>query len=176
MVNPIAAPKVHPCRVCELVASPADVTIRLYDANLGYLPTDGAVEYLRAVGFGGTPRNLKAAALRHRHHVDQFIARDGATAPAHEGVTRIPAPIGNISWVDMNQGAMNVGAQATAILEARLRTAPDGIETKDLLGVVGVASAAASARAKAEMSGQIKRAEAFARLASGIKRPEPKDV
>jgi hypothetical protein len=173
MVNPVAAPKVHPCRVCDLVASPADVTIRLYDAQLNHLPEAGAIEYLQAVGMSGTQRNLRAMALRHRHHVDQFIARDGATAPAQEGVTRIPAPIGNVSWVDMNQSAMNVGAQATAILEARLRTAPDGIETKDLLGVVGVASSAASARAKAEMSGQIKRAEAFARLASGIKRPEP---
>jgi hypothetical protein len=173
MVNPLAAPKVHPCRVCDLVASPGDVTIRLYDSDLNWLPLDGAMEYLQSVGFAGTKRNLKAAATRHRYHVDKFIARNGDTAPAQENVTRIPAPVGNVGWVDVNQGVMGLGAQATAILEERLRTSPGEIETRDLLGVVSVGSSAASARAKAEMSGQIKRAEAFARLASGINRPEP---
>jgi hypothetical protein len=173
VVNPLAAPRIHPCKVCALVASPGDVTIRLYDAELHYLPLDGAIEYLRAVGFAGTLRNLKGAALRHRHHVDAFIARDGATAPAQEGVSRIPPPIGNVGWVDVNQGVMSVGAQATEILMARLRTKSDTIDTRDLVAIVGAGSSAAAARANAEMKGQIKRAEAFARLASGINRPEP---
>lgn len=172
-MNPAAAPRSEHCKVCALVAEPADVTIRLYDADLKYLPVEGAVSYLRSVGFGGTARNIKAAALRHRHHVDAFIERDGATAPAQPDVTRIPPPVGNVGWVDVNQGVMNLGAQAAMLLEERLRTNATAIDTKDMIAIVGAGSAAASMRANAEMKGQLRRAEAIAKLAAGFTQPDP---
>ena len=172
MVNPLAAPRVANCKVCTVVASPADVTIRLYAADLTHLPHAGAIEYLRSVGVPGRHTLLLTYIQRHRAHVDEFIARDGATAPAQEGVTRIPAPIGNVGWVDVNQGVMNVGASAATIIEERLRTKGDSLETKDLVLIMAAGSAAATTRAAAEMKGQIRRAEAFAKLASGFKRPE----
>ncbi len=172
-VNPLAAPKERKCRVCELVASPGDVTIRLYDPNLVPLPLDGAVEYLQAVGLAGTQRQLKAIALTHRRHVDRFIDRDGATAPAQEGVTKIPAPIGNVGWVDVNQGVMNTGAEAQHILLERIRSQGEIMDTKDLLGIMNAGATAATARASAEMKGQLRKAEALAKLASGFqKAPE----
>lgn len=172
-VNPLGAPKERKCRVCELVASPGDVTIRLYDPSLAHLPFEGAVEYLQAVGLSGTKRQLTAIAMSHRRHVDKFIAREGAVAPADGTTTRIPAPIGDIGWVDVNQGVMNTGAQAQQLLIERLRTQGDAMDTKDLLGIMNAGASAATARASAEMKGQLRKAEALAKLASGFqKAPE----
>lgn len=172
-VNPLGAPKERRCRVCELVASPGDVTIRLYGPDFAHLPLDGALEYLQAVGLSGTRRQIMAVALSHRRHVDKFIARGGVVAPADEGVSRIPAPIGNIGWVDVNQGVMNTGAQAQHILLERIRTQGEVMDTKDLLGIMNAGATAATARASAEMKGQLRKAEALAKLASGFqKAPE----
>jgi len=173
VANPLAAPRVANCKVCTLVASPADVTIRLYDRDLTHLPPVGAVEYLRAVGITGKTQTLGQYARRHRDHIDEFIARDGATAPATENVTRIPAPIGNVGWVDVNQGVMSAGAEATAILTERIRTRGAEMETKDLTAIMNSGSTAATMRASAEMKGQLRRAEAMAKLASGFVKPIP---
>lgn len=174
MVNPLAAPRVANCKVCREVASPADVTIRLYDRDLAHLPTVGAVEYLRSVGIAEPTRDtLLKYARRHRDHIDEFIARDGATAPATENVTRVPAPVGNVGWVDVNQGVMSAGAEATAILTERIRTMGQEMDTKDLVSVMNAGSTAATMRASAEMKGQLRRAEAMAKLASGFRKPIP---
>jgi len=172
-VNPLAAPRVRPCRVCRDVASPGDVTIRLYDRDLSHLPAVGAIEYLQGVGFSGSRRTLAGAVERHRKHVDEFLARDGATAPAQDGVTRIPAPVGDVGWVDVNQGVMSAGAEATAILTDRIRTAGVDMATKDLTAIMNSGASAATMRAAAEMKGQLRRAEALSKLASGYKRPTP---
>jgi len=171
VVNPLAAPRLANCKVCREVASPADVTIRLYDRDLTHLPTVGAVEYLRSVGISGTTDVIGKYARRHRRHIDEFIARDGATAPSMENVTRVPAPVGNVAWVDVNQGVMSAGAEATAILTERIRTQGQEMATKDLMSVMNAGSSAATMRASAEMKGQIRRAEAIARLASGFVKP-----
>jgi hypothetical protein len=160
--------------VCDLIAVPADVTIRLYDEQLNPLPLDAAIEYLRAVGFAGTQRNLKANALRHRRHVDRFIARAGAVAPAQileEGLSRLPAPIANAKWVDVNQAVLNTGLQASEIIAARLRTDADAIEVRDLVAIQASGSAAASKRAELELKGLLRRGESIARIAAGIDRP-----
>ena len=174
-VNPTHAPRQRTCRVCTLVAVPEDVTIRLYDRELEHLPLDGAAEYLSAVGLAGTERQLKAIATIHRRHVDRYILHSGASAPAQitEGLSRIAAPIGDVSWVDVNQGVMAAGAQATAVLAQRLRTEPEQFENRDLVAVMAVGGSAATMRANAEMKGQIRRAEAYAKLASGLRRPNP---
>lgn len=174
MVNPTLAPRVSACRVCQLVAVPGDVTLRLYDEQLQHVPVDAAIEYLRAVGFAGAQRNLKANALRHRHHVDQFIAHQGAISPAQiveDGVTRLAPTLEKARWVDVNQRVMDTGLQASEIIAERLRTKADGIEIKDLVAIAASGSAAASKRAELEMKGQLRKAEALARIASGIDRP-----
>ena len=175
-INPTHAPRLTTgCRVCKEVASPGDVTIRLFDAQLNHLPLKGAVDYLRSVGMTGFERNIRAAAVQHRRHVDAFIAREGAIAPAQiaEGLSRVAPPMGPVGWVDVNQDVMSVGSAATALIAERLRSDPFEIPIKDLVSVMNAGSSAATMRASAEMKGQLRRAEALARLASGFKRPDP---
>jgi|GEM_PF-4283248 len=170
MVNPVLAPRQPKCPVCTLVASPEDVTLRLYDPNLEHLPTDGAVGYLREVGIEGTIRSLKAKALTHRRHVDRFIDNGGAVAPGHteDGIVRIPPPMGNASWVDVNQTGMDLGAQAAQLIASRMGNMEDG----DLIKVARIGQAAAETRATLELKGQIRRNEQIARLASGLRKPK----
>lgn len=170
-VNPMLAPRVATCRICKEVASPSDVTIRLYDRDLTPLPVAGAVEYLQSIGFSGSKRTFAGLAVTHRKHVDAFIARDGAIAPAQ--ITRIPAPVGDVGWVDVNQHVMTAGDLAAALLAERVRTQGDEMATKDLTAIMNSGSTAAAMRASAEMKGQLRKAEALAKLASGFqKAPE----
>lgn len=170
-INPILAPRKRSCRVCELVAMPEDVTIRLYSPELDWLPLEGAIEYLQAVGLTGTSRQLSALALTHRRHVDKFIAGDGAVAPAERPGGRLPAPIGRTTWVDVNQSGMNIGQTAASILAERMES-PSEVETKDLISIANLGQSAASKRADMEMKGQLRRAEALAQIASGFRKPE----
>lgn len=174
MVNPAAAPRVSACRVCQLVAVPGDVTLRLFDEELNLVPLDAAVEYLRAVGFAGTNRQIQAFALTHRRHVEKFIEHAGAVAPAQiveDGLSRLPVASEKARWVDVNQRVMDTGMQASEIIAQRLRDAPQGIEIRDLVAIQASGSAAASKRAELEMKGQLRKAEALARIASGLDRP-----
>lgn len=163
------------CLACGAIASPGDLTIRLFDAQLNHLPLKGAVEYMRMVGMTGAERNLRSAAVRHRRHVDEFIDREGAIAPAQiaEGLSRVAPPMGPVAWVDVNQDVMSVGSAATALIAERIRLGGEEMETKDLISVMNAGSSAATMRASAEMKGQLRKAEALARLASGFKRPDP---
>ena len=173
-LNPTLAPRVSACRVCQLVAVPGDVTLRLFDEDLNLLPMEAACEYLRAVGFAGTVRQINAFALTHRRHVEKFIAHQGAIAPAQivaEGVSRLAAPIEKAGWVDVNQAVMNTGMQASDIIAGRLRAIPDLIEVRDLVAIQASGSAAASKRAELELKGLLKRGESIARIAAGIDRP-----
>jgi hypothetical protein len=171
VVNPTLAPRQPKCRACALVATIEDLTIRLYDPELNPLPVAGAVEYLRAVGLSGTNRQLQAIALSHRRHVDKWMERGGAIAPAQiaEGVSRIPQPIGNTGWVDLTQRGMDAGSEALRIIAERMRTG--AMEDKDVIAVAKLGQVAASKRADLELKGALKRAESIARLASGIARP-----
>lgn len=173
MVNPAAAPRSPRCRVCELVAVPADVTIRLYDPELRPLPLEGAVEYLQAVGLTGTKRQIQAIALTHRHHVDQWVRAGGAVAPAQaDGVSRLPPPPSNARWVDVNQQVMNTGLQASELIAERLAVTPDLIEMRDLVAIQAGGHAAAAKRADLEMKGVLRQQQAMARLAAGLDEPE----
>ncbi len=172
--NPTLAPREARCQVCQLVAVPGDVTLREFDENLNPLPLDAAVDYLRAVGFAGTQRNIKAAALRHRRHVEKFVEHQGAIAPAQiveDGVTRLAPSSTKASWVDVNQRVMDTGMQASEIIAERLRTNAAAIEVRDLVAIQASGSAAASKRAELELKGLLKRGESIARLAAGIQRP-----
>jgi hypothetical protein len=160
------APREARCAVCTLVASPEDVTIRLYEQDtLEHLPTDAAIMYLRRVGLEGTARQLKAKVLRHRHHVDQFLAGPGHVAPAQivEGLTRIERPP-PASWLDSNQEGINMGMAALGLLAAQLPR----LDSKDLIAVAKLGQTATIARATLESKGEIKRAERIAALASGF--------
>lgn len=170
-MNPVLAPRQPKCPVCTLVASPEDVTIRLFGPDLTHLPTEGAVAYLRDVGLEGTIRQLQAKVLVHRRHVDRFLEAGGAVAPAKlvEGVSRIRPPVGDTRWVDVNQQGMDIGATAMQILAARL----DALEPRELIAVANLGQAAAAKRADLEVKGHLRKAEQLARLAAGIRRPEP---
>lgn len=170
-MNPVEAPRHPKCRVCTLVAVPQDVTIRLYDPELAHIPLEGAVEYLRAVGLSGTNRQLQAMAITHRRHVDKWMERGAAVAPAliEQGVQRIAAPIGDTRWVDLNQSGMDLGAQANAKLRERIATG--GMEDKDLVSIARMGQGAAKTRAELEMKGALKRAQEIAKLASGFSKP-----
>lgn len=172
-LNPTLAPRVSACRVCQLIAVPGDVTLRLFGADLNPLPLEAAVEYLRASGLAGTNRQLSAFALTHRRHVEKFIEHEGAIAPAQiveDGVTRLAPSPDKSRWVDVNQAVMDTGMKASEIIAQRLRT-PDSIEIKDLVAIQASGAAAASKRAELEMKGLLKRGESIARLAAGIQRP-----
>jgi len=173
-VNPTLAPRVSACRVCQLVAVPGDVTLRLFDEELAPVPLDAAIEYLRATGFAGTTRQLQAFALTHRRHVEQFIEHDGAISPAQiiePGTTRLPVAPEKARWVDVNQRVMDTGMQASEIIAQRLRDNAEGIEVRDLVAIQASGSAAASKRAELEMKGALKMAQATARIAAGLDRP-----
>lgn len=171
-MNPVLAPRNAKCRCCQLVATIEDVTIRLYDPELNPLPVIGAVEYLRSVGLTGTNRQLQAFALSHRRHVDKWLERGAAIAPADlaDGVSRIPAPMGNTRWLDVNQQGMDIGAQAATLLIDRMQSG--GMEDKDLISVAKLGQNAAMTRATLELKGAIKRKAMELQLASGFKRPE----
>ena len=145
--------------------------MRLYDPELNILPFTGAVEYLRSVGISGTTRQLQAMVEAHRRHVEKFIARGAQVAPAQiaEGVSRIPPPMGDTRWVDVNQRGMDLGMSAMGILEQRINAG--GMEDKDLIAAAKLGQTAATTRATLEMKGSIKRAEAIARLAAGMDNP-----
>jgi hypothetical protein len=170
--NPALAPRARRCRACELVATIEDLAYRLFDPELNPLPLKGAVEYLATVGLTGTSRQLQAIALRHRRHIEQWIERGAAIAPAQsmDGVTRIPPPIGDARWVDVNQGGMTVGMTALGQIAARLSSGT--MDDKDVIAVAKLGQNAAATRAALELKGSIKRAESIARLASGLATPE----
>jgi hypothetical protein len=171
VVNPAEAPRAPKCRVCTYVATPADVTIRLFDPELLPLPLDGAVEYLRAVGFAGTNRQVQAIALSHRRHIEKWMEHAVGIAPAHieSGVSKIPRPMGDTRWIDLNQRGMDVGSEALALLSQRIATG--GMEDKDVIAAAKLGQAAASTRANLELKGALKRAEALAKLAAGFTKP-----
>jgi len=171
VVNPVLAPRSSKCRACALVATIEDLTLRLYDPDLNVLPVTGAIEYLRSVGIAGTTRQLQAIALSHRRHVDKFLERGAAVAPAliEEGLSHIPPPMGDVKWVDVNQRGMDVGASALVLLEQRIRAG--GMEDKDVISAAKLGQTAAHKRAELEMKGAMKRAESIARLAAGISKP-----
>lgn len=170
-MNPVLAPRRPTCRCCSLVASPEDVTMRLFDPELNHLPIKGAVDYLRTVGLEGTRRQLEAIAMTHRRHVDKFLARGGSVAPAQitEGLTRIPPPSGPASWVDVNQNGMSVGLTALGQIADRLQSG--AMEDRDVIAVAKLGQTAAAKRADLELKGALKRAESIARLASGFSQP-----
>lgn len=172
-MNPALAPRMPKCRACSLVATIEDLAYRMFDKDLNPLPIAGAVDYLRTVGLTGTSRQLAAIVLNHRRHVEKFLDRGAQVAPAQivEGISRIPPPRGDVGWVDVNQGVMSAGDAARQILMDRLQTNPGGFETKDLTAIMNSGSTAATSRASAEMKGQIRRAEALAKLASGFSKP-----
>lgn len=145
--------------------------MRLFDEDLNHLPIKGAVEYLRAVGLEGTRRQLEAIAMTHRRHVDKFLARGAAVAPAQiaEGVTRIPPPVGNTRWLDANQSGIDVGMSALGQIATRLQSG--AMEDRDVIAVAKLGQTAASKRADLELKGALKRAESIARLASGFSLP-----
>lgn len=171
MVNPVLAPRRPKCRACLHVATIEDLTLRLYDPDLNPLPLAGGVEYLRSVGMDGTKRQLEAIALAHRRHVDKFIERGGAIAPAQiaDGVTRLPPPAGDTRWLDLNQVGMNVGLSALSEIATRLQSG--AMEDKDVIAVAKLGQTAAAKRADLELKGALKRAESIARLASGFSQP-----
>jgi len=172
-VNPALAPRRPKCRVCTLVSSPEDVTIRLFDSDLQHLPIKGAVDYLRAVGIEGTRRQVQTIALSHRLHIDHFLEAGGTVAPAQiaDGMTRIPAPIGDAGWIDVNRQGMNVGLTALQIISERMNAG--NMADSDLISVAKLGQVAASKRADLEIKGSIKRAESIAKLAAGFAPPEP---
>jgi hypothetical protein len=173
-INPTLAPRVSACQVCQLVAVPGDVTLRQFDEELHPLPMGAAVEYLRAVGFAGTDRQIKARALTHLRHVEKFIQHGGALAPAQDqadGISRLSAPITKAGWVDVNQSVMNTGLQASEIIAERLRSNAAAIDFKDLVAAQAQGSNAASKRAELELKGLLKRGEKIGRIAAGIDRP-----
>lgn len=172
-MNPVLAPRHPKCSICKAVASIEDVTLRMYDADLNHLPITGAREYVQAIGVDGTVKALDQRLRAHRKHVDRFLERGAAVAPAQfeDGVSRIPPATGPVGWLDVNQQGMDIGNAANAVLLSRLLAG--GMEDKDVIAAAKLGQGAAMKRAELELKGALKRAQSIARLAAGFAPPPP---
>jgi hypothetical protein len=178
--------------VCVTVADLSDIAIRLWDEDGDRIErgTWRAGEYLASIGVDGSKRALEGRIQTHRKHVEEFMARPShAIAPMQlipggkngaekfEGPRQVVLPperMGPSRWVDVQQNAMDVGTDALAILEQRLRSGT--MEDRDVVSVAKLGVTTAGKRADIEAKGRrLNQVDELLRMAAGM-RPPPKQV
>lgn len=186
--NPVLAPRSSKCMTCSVVADLSDIAIRLWEEDGTRIPagTWRAAEYLESIGLEGPKRNLEKRMQTHRRHVERFMARpsqaiapmqlipggkkdDAAAAVDPKTIQRYipPEKRGPSRWVDVQQNGMDVGNDALAIIEQRLRSGM--MEDKDIISVAKLGQTAASKRGDLEAKGRrLNQVDELIRMAAGM--------
>jgi hypothetical protein len=160
-------PRKRGCWVCEHVATPEDVTVRLFSEDgtrrQGRGATSDAAQYIRGIlGKGNvSSETLSKRLANHASHVE--LAMQGG--PAAPGALVPLEPEGPAYWLDVNQNAVNVGNAALGVIATRM---PD-MEDKELVAVAKLGVTAAQKVGDWEAKGR-KMAQIgdLIRLASGM--------
>lgn len=165
-MNGALVPRKAGCWVCEKVATPEDVTVRLFSEDGTRLSGRGAyssaANYVRGICHGQvSTATMNRRLANHADHVEVAM-RGGPAAPS--ALTRIEPP-GPAYWLDVNQNAINVGNQAIGAIAARL---PD-MEDKELVAVAKLGIVAAQKVGDWEAKGRkLAQIDSLIRLASGM--------
>lgn len=165
LVNGALVPRLSSCWICEKVATPEDVTVRLFSEDgvrrQGRGAYAAASAYVRGMGYSMSNDALQRRLARHGEHVE--LAMNGG--PAAPGALVPLAPPGPAYWLDVNQNAVNVGNDALGEIARRM---PE-MEDRELVAVAKIGVTAAQKVGDWEAKGR-KMAQIgdLIRLASGM--------
>ena len=166
MMTGALVPRKAGCWVCEKVASPEDVTVRLFSPGgvrlQGRGSTRAAAAYVEGMGYS-VPRDLMTRRLNvHGEHVEVSMVGGQPAAPG--ALARIEPP-GPAYWLDANQAAVNVGFEALGMIHERM---PE-MEDKELVAVAKLGVVAAQKVGDWEAKGRkLAQIDSLIRLASGM--------
>lgn len=165
-MNGALVPRKAGCWICEKVATPEDVTVRLFSSDgsrrKGAGSYGAAAEYVRGLGY--PPISTKTLNNRLSNHADHVeIAMQGG--PALPSALTPLTPPGPAYWLDVNQNAVNVGNEALGVLAAHL----GDMEDKELVAVAKLGVVAAQKVGDWEAKGRkLAQIDSLIRLASGM--------
>jgi hypothetical protein len=165
-VNGALVPRKAGCWVCEKVAAPEDVTVRLFSEDgtrrAGRGAYTAAATYVRDIWTGQVSADtLNRRLANHADHVE--LAMRGAPA-LPSALTRIE-PAGPAYWLDANQNAVNVGNEALGMIHERM----GDMEDKELVAVAKLGVVAAQKVGDWEARGRkLAQVGSLIRLASGM--------
>lgn len=167
-MNLALAPRQRKCTVCAEITAVEDVTLRLIDSegNAILKGTAEAAKYLRSIGMAGTPQRIYNLLVTHRKHVLRWfrqqrtraletgVETDGVVVPmqVENGVQRIPAPTGDVRWLDVMQQGMDLGSEA--LRQAMSRLTSGEMEDKDVISLAKMGVSTATTRANIELKGR----------------------
>lgn len=165
-MNGVLVPRKAGCWICERVATPEDVTVRLFSDDGTRRAGRGAYTAARTYVRGLYPGQVTNETLNRRliHHADhvELAMRGGPALPS--ALTRVE-PAGPAYWLDANQNAVNVGNEALGMIHERM---PD-MEDKELVAVAKLGVVAAQKVGDWEAKGRkLAQIDSLIRLASGM--------
>lgn len=173
MVSPTLAPPGRKCPVCQAVANPEDVTLRIFAADGNRIKGGIAAsrEYLRGMGTTGSDRTIDNRVITHRDHIEKFMRAPHPVAPMSrpEGVSRIDHRE-DVRFPTYEQKALNVGAQALEELSRMLDTGGWGDEAT-VVAAAKIGQAVAAKKGDRAARGIDDKLDQLARLAAGM--PDP---
>jgi len=164
-MNGVLVPRKAGCWICERVASPEDVTVRLFSEDGSRRKGRGAYTearvYIRAMGLTVQSETLNRRLSNHADHVE--VGLQGG--PAMPGALTRVAPAGPAYWLDANQAAVNVGFEALGVIHERM----GDMEDKELVAVAKLGVVAAQKVGDWEAKGRkLAQIDSLIRLASGM--------
>jgi hypothetical protein len=165
-MNGALVPRKAGCWICERVANPEDVTVRLFGPDGIRLQGRGAytaaANYVKGMGYT-VAHDLMIRRLKiHGEHVELSMQ---AGKPALPGSLIPVKPEGPAYWLDVNQNAVNVGNDALSMISQRM---PE-MEDKELVAVAKIGVTAAQKVGDWEAKGRkLAQIGDLIRLASGF--------
>jgi hypothetical protein len=166
-MNGALVPRKSGCWICERVANPEDVTVRLFGPDGIRLQGRGAytaaANYVKGMGYA-IPHDQMIRRLKiHGEHVE--LSMDNQVVPALPGSLIPVQPPGPAYWLDVNQNAVNVGNDALTMISSRM---PE-MEDKELVAVAKIGVTAAQKVGDWEAKGRkLAQIGDLIRLASGF--------
>jgi hypothetical protein len=168
-MNGALVPRKAGCWICERVASPEDVTVRLFGPDGIRLQGRGAytaaANYVKGMGYT-VSHDLMIRRLKiHGEHVELSMDTRLGLQPALPGSLAPVVPPGPAYWLDVNQNAVNVGNDALSMISSRM---PE-MEDKELVAVAKIGVTAAQKVGDWEAKGRkLAQIGDLIRLASGF--------
>lgn len=165
-MNGSLVPRRVGCWICERVASPEDVTVRLYSPDGIRLTGRGAYAaaagYVKGMGYSIPHDQMIRRLKAHGEHVE--VSMQGGQ-PAAPGALIPVVPPGPAYWLDVNQNAVNVGNDALTMISGRMAE----MEDKELVAVAKIGVTAAQKVGDWEAKGRkLAQIGDLIRLASGF--------